>query len=705
MSEFIDYWYDWENYPNFSCVTIFRASDLAWWTFEISEWVNQGVELNYFLTQVANSKGRMIGFNNRGYDYPITHTVMKYQGRVSPQILYNHGQNIIHTDNRFEYVVWERDMLIPQLDLMLIHHFDNKAKATSLKLLEFNMRMLSIQELPYDPLLPLTYDESRNVIKYNKHDDIATFKFHNFTLEQIKFREELSERYGVDFTNFNDTKIGAEIVSIELRKAGVTVNKHNQTIRTRIPVNDIIFDYVRFESPEFNNVLNFFRGSVIDPDKIKGFFKDKGSDDEETKFTSATIDGFTFDFGAGGIHGSIKKELVKSDDEYFLYDWDVEGFYPEMSVANKIHPEHLGPAWYETMDYLGKERNIIGKKTALGNAYKLGRNGSYGKTNDKFSPLLDAQYTVQITINGQLLLSMLAEQLMKVPGMRMVQINTDGLTFLCPKKYHEHCMSVSAWWEQLTNLKLEHVLYSMMAVRDVNNYLAVNAPQIIENGIVVDDPTNVKIKRIGAYAYVRAEEDSSTRELPWNKNHSMIVVAKAAEAAIVHGKDIREFIENHVTVDPWDFFSRVKVPRKSLLLASNDEKDKDFVRPFIEDARYSVTKPEESRLPNITRYYVSNSGQRIFKVMTPTSVQIKNWLEVPHWQHVVTGVHKCSKNAPSKKWVQVKPPSDKPPMREIGVESGFRVFECNEVNEQTLKLKDLNIDYYVEKTKKLVDIF
>ena len=469
----IDYWYDWENYPNFSCVTIFRASDLAWWTFEVSEWINQGVELNYFLTQVANSEGRMVGFNNRGYDYPITHTTMKYRGLVSPEILYNHGQRIIQSDDRFEHIVWERDMLIPQLDLMLVHHFDNKAKATSLKLLEFNMRMRSIKELPYDPLKPLTYEQSREIIRYNKHDVMATFKFHNFTLEQIKFRKELSERYGVDFTNFNDTKIGAEIVSIELRKAGVQVNKYNQTIRTRIPVNDIIFDYIHFESPEFNRVLDFFRSSVIDPDKIKGFFKDKGSDEEQTKFTSATINGFTFDFGAGGIHGSIKNEIVEADDECSIIDIDVEGYYPEMSVANEIYPAHLGPAWYETMDYLGKERNIVGKKTALGNAYKLGRNGSYGKTNDKFSPLLDAQYTVQITINGQLLLSMLAEQLMKTPHIRMLQVNTDGLTVMCPRKYHAHVENVCTWWEILTNLKLESTFYSKMAIRDCNNYIAV----------------------------------------------------------------------------------------------------------------------------------------------------------------------------------------------------------------------------------------
>ncbi len=470
----IDYWYDWENYPNFSCVTIFRSSDLAWWTFEISEWVDQGIELNYFLTQVANSDGRMVGFNNRGYDYPITHTVMKYRGLVSPEILYNHGQRIIQSDDRFENIIWDRDMLIPQLDLMLVHHFDNKAKATSLKLLEFNMRMRSIKELPYDPLQPLTYEQSREIIRYNKHDVMATFKFHNFTLEQIKFRKELSERYGVDFTNFNDTKIGAEIVAVELRKSGVNVSKHNQTIRTRIPVNDIIFDYIHFESPEFNRVLDFFRSSVIDVEHIKGFFKDKGSDEQQTKFTSVTINDFTFDFGAGGIHGCVKPKIFRSDEEWVIVDIDYASFYPNISVKNKIYPAHLGIEWCHSMERMFNERVKLGKNSTIGKAYKLGLNGSYGKSNDKHSPFYDPSYTMAITINGQFIISMLCELLMKhIPGFQMIFVNTDGLCCYIPRFYEKYLHELCAYSDKQTGLTLEFQNYKMIAIRDVNNYIGV----------------------------------------------------------------------------------------------------------------------------------------------------------------------------------------------------------------------------------------
>ena len=77
--------------------------------------------------------------------------------------------------------------------------------------------------------------------------------------------------------------------------------------------------------------------------------------------------------------------------------------------------------------------------------YKLALNGVYGKSGDKHSPFFDLQFMMQITINGQLLLCMLAEQLMKIPGLRMVQINTDGLTYVCPDEYLDHANDINTW--------------------------------------------------------------------------------------------------------------------------------------------------------------------------------------------------------------------------------------------------------------------
>ena len=44
-------------------------------------------------------------------------------------------------DDKFSHTVFPSDRFVDQIDLFKIHHFDNKAKMTWLKALEFNMRL------------------------------------------------------------------------------------------------------------------------------------------------------------------------------------------------------------------------------------------------------------------------------------------------------------------------------------------------------------------------------------------------------------------------------------------------------------------------------------------------------------------------------------------------------------------------------------
>jgi hypothetical protein len=91
--------------------------------------------------------GGLIGFNNVRYDYPLLHLFMAIMKMISEctqadglnQILYEESQRLI----REEYTaIPEKDTKIPQLDLFLIHHFDNKAKMTSLKYVQINIGYL-----------------------------------------------------------------------------------------------------------------------------------------------------------------------------------------------------------------------------------------------------------------------------------------------------------------------------------------------------------------------------------------------------------------------------------------------------------------------------------------------------------------------------------------------------------------------------------
>jgi len=665
-----DFSYDLECYPNFfSCYAV--LDNRRSFIFEISEWHDDRKKFMDFLMGLKTFKHRMVGFNNAAYDYMLLHHFIDSLGVASYQSLYKKSQAYfadgkIHQFN--PHVIYENKHHIPQVDLFKIHHFDNRAKMTSLKMIEFNMRSPTIKDLPYDPLKPLTYEQSREILAYNGHDTRETEKFRGYTQPMIDFRDKLSAKHRRNFTNFSDSKIGSEYFIMELEKHGIPkkINGElNQTFREEIKIAEVILPYVEFERPEFQEVLNFLKSSVINEfDKtgllsLKGFFND----------LHATLDGFQFDFGAGGIHGSLKKKVVRNSDTHDLLDWDVASYYPNLAIGSRFYPEHLTERFCDIYQDVYNQRKSYAKKTAENSMLKLALNSVFGNSSNLFSCFLDQKFTMSITINGQLLLCMLAEHLMKIPDLKMVQINTDGLTFLCPKEYREHANSLWKWWEEITSLELEEAEYSMMAIRDVNSYLAVT--------------TDGYVKRIGAYAYELSIDNPQTRELAWHKNQSAVVVAKAASAALVEGKSIRKFIQNHVNY--LDFMLRTKVPRSSKL---------------------ELVKGENRQpLQNISRYYASVDGGKLIKTMPHTQTQIDKWDTGDHYQHEDTGEYQVVTHGKQPKSGKFKPVafpelSEMPP-REIGIDKDVFVTDCTDMKD--FDVTTIDYDYYIGETKKLVD--
>lgn len=50
---------------------------------------------------------------------------------------------------------------------------------------------------------------------------------------------------------------------------------------------------------------------------------------------------------------------------------------------------------------------------------------------------------MSITLNGQLLLCVLAENLIKISGLTLIQINTDGVTVRLPRSEMHHLQEVA----------------------------------------------------------------------------------------------------------------------------------------------------------------------------------------------------------------------------------------------------------------------
>jgi hypothetical protein len=202
----------------------------------------------------------------------------------------------------------------------------------------------------------------------------------------------------------------------------------------------------------------------------------------------------------------------------------------------------------------------------------------YGDSNNPFSVFYDPLFTMSITLNGQLLLCLLAEGLMHIDGLKLIQVNTDGLTVRVPRDNKWMVDMVRAAWESRTKLQLEEAIYKIMMIRDVNNYIA-----------VYDDG---RIKRKGAYEY----------DIGWHQNHGGLVVPKVAEKVLLEGAPIRETVEQWP--DIMDFMLRTKVPRSSHLAWG------------------------DTKVQNTSRYYIAKDGKPLVKWMPPLAKKPGVWRQI-----------------------------------------------------------------------------
>ncbi len=575
--------YDCETYPNCFTLAAEHSGLPLSWQFEISDYRDDYDQIVEWCRYLISINARMVGFNNVGFDYPILHLLLR--GRVTAKTLYDKAQSLIHSENKFEGMIYPSDRLIPQLDLFKIHHFDNKARTTSLKALEFQMRMENISDLPFPVGSSLNPDQIKVLHEYNLHDVRATKQFYHQSLDQIRFREELTSKHGRDFMNHNDTKIGAEIFQMELERVGVQCYTYGpngrvprQTHRQSINLHECVPQWVEFAHPEFQRIKTWFNSQTIT--ETKGVFKD----------VVATVKGLDFVYGTGGLHASVENKVFVADGDWMILDMDVTSLYPSIAIEHGHYPEHLGPRFVDVYRDLRTQRVGYKKGTAENAMLKLALNGVYGKSNDKFSIFFDPLFTMKITIGGQMMLSLLAERLMCIyEGLEIIQVNTDGITVRMRRDLRSTVDAICKQWEKQTKLTLEYAEYSKMVIRDVNNYLAVK--------------TNGDVKRKGAYEY----------DKEWHQDSSASVVAKVAEQHLIYGKPIED------TVTTWpdlmDFMIRVKVPRSSKLIYVDEE--------------------GQRQVENTVRYYISKEGGTLLKVMPPLKGKTENrWFDVQANQKV-----------------------------------------------------------------------
>lgn len=548
--------YDCETYPNLFSLAAVDSDGSNVQVFEISSRKNESQRLINFIRHCYKKKRRMVGFNSRNFDYGLIHHIIEQAASckdkgveftINPMQMYELAGKLIGKgdEDKFANSIRDKDVFIPQVDLYLIHHFNNHARATSLKMLEFNMRSDEIEDLPFPVGTVLSDNEMDIVLKYNVKDIMETLKFYRYSEDAINLRKDLGPQFGFDCTNFNDTRIGKQLFINRLEKENpgccYTVTKWgrkmNQTKRSEIVIKDCLFKYINFDKnrPEFKAVHEWFKRQVIT--ETKGVFTDllehhlgdvakyaemkvkrkKLSDPSDPKnkryvpsdedivalrkehplgwieekelkspkgaksyywcyniaeCLNVVINGFRFDFGVGGIHGA-KQGIHKSTESRKIRTEDVASYYPNMAIANRVYPLHLGTTFCDVYKDLYVERKKYDKKSAANKALKLALNGTYGDSNNEYSPLYDPAYTMTITIGGQLSLCMLMGALIDHVGAEIIMCNTDGFEYIVDVEKIDKANSIVRRWEKVTGLEMEGDFYDSMFIRDVNSYVAI----------------------------------------------------------------------------------------------------------------------------------------------------------------------------------------------------------------------------------------
>lgn len=534
----------------------------------------QAQELFQFLRKCVRNNFAFITYNGLAFDMQVLHyfydwccekidPLYEFSNSFIVEQLYKKANEIINVpDNeRFEKLLPESKLFLPTIDLFVQNHYNVPGKYTSLKWLEFTMRRANIEEMPVEHTDDVQFEQIDDVLSYNREDVLATHDFYTRIKHETELRVKLTETYKVNVINSSEPSMAKKLFGKFLcKEMGITYRelRSKKTIRKTVEFKDIILPYINYITPELKNFLTEVNEVVIDCNPHS-----------KQKFeTILNFAGLEVTIALGGIHGCITSGVYEPTEDEVIKDSDVKSFYPNLSIVNGIKPKHLGDSFLTVYKDIYEQRKVIPKKDPINYIFKIILNSAYGLSSEINSFFYDKKFTYTITINGQLSLLMLAEALtIGVPGIKILQMNTDGLTYVYKKKYEEKVQKICAWWEKLTKLELEHAFYSKMIIRDVNNYIAVD--------------TKGNIKKKGLFE----------TELFYHKNHSNLVIPKALEAYFLHGIPVETFITNFDNI--FDFCAGVKKKANFELNLFKQLNGVELVEPQQKVLRFIVSKPDE----------------------------------------------------------------------------------------------------------------
>lgn len=458
---------------------------------------NDPSEFAAFMT--LNDDAVFVGFNSKHYDSIIAKAIVS---GCTPEEVKEVNDYIIESGNPgWMHPYLNKDgqkrFWFNNSDLM-----DDMMKDTSLKSIEGHLGM-SVEESSVDFTYAEKLDDRQReeVERYCRHDVDATEKLLGLRRDYLETKMHLAGMAELDqirALNMTDPMLAAAFMGAE-RVSGIEDDERDYEFPDRLDYSHI-------------------------PTEVMAFFEriwDEDIPDEELFKSKLEIEigGCPTVYGFGGIHGALPKYRQTATEDTLILNYDVASLYPSLMIeygyVSRAVPSPQVFANVRSERFEAKRNGD--KKTA--NALKSPLNKAYGAMLNQYNPMYDPKMARSVCISGQLSITELAVVYSRIEGLRIIQLNTDGIMVSIPEESYRELVAVNDWWQRQTSLVLEEDKIGFIWQKDVNNYVCrkMDGTEKVKGGYLVRG-----INPIGA----------------WSVNFNATIVAEALKRHLLDGTPV-----------------------------------------------------------------------------------------------------------------------------------------------------------------------
>lgn len=474
-----------------------------------------------------------------------------------------------------------------------------------------------------------------DMMYYNDNDVFILCELIRLNLDEIKSRYNISKTYKVNVLNSSRSNIANilfEKFYSEFSGLAPSQWKGKKTERTRMSLKRVIFPWIEFKTEPLKELLNEMKQIVLTSLGKKGLYdaavnlpnlkhiRLEGNGNNRSGWFEVTINKLVYTIATGGLHSQdipreLKSKLVlyggtsladttevdkTSDisvwdalkDGYIYVHFDIASFYPSLMVEHEVYPAHMNKGCFINLVRWIRDTRVAAKhskeeyidgipKDILALVLKIVINSIYGKMGDQYSDLYDRLAVLNVTINGQLMVMMLCEEL-ELNGIEVVSANTDGIVVKLTPDKKAIFDDITSRWMKLTKFEADSELYKAYINRDINNYFI--------------EELNGKRSFKGAlnpYMYLADLQ----------KGYDMPIVAQAVVNYFLDDKPIMETLYEATNI--LDFCKTQNVGQQFNVETS-----------VLKDNQISIETYQR-----YVRYFVSHNGNDIFKVHKHTKAR------------------------------------------------------------------------------------